>query len=241
MDSETKTIGCRNPEPALAEPKSIPERVSLDDNGVILDLPQDEAIQPELELDPETDPIVPSPSYLDSEWERQIKSIQVRKPSIPPPEEQKDRILWILGLLDSEKPEPEPWQVEESLNWLSNLESIIPDHNEFVASSFQHFYPAWKELLKGVHRKSARSVLSWIRSGFNPKFAGTEQAKPEKREIVESMLRRVVRPHEVPRMLSGRFPHTVEFQNHQSLYTNWGFSMEQIFKLVQWGSGRHLG
>jgi hypothetical protein len=37
-------------------------------------------------------------------------------------------------------------------------------------------------------------------------------------------------------MLSDRFPHTVEFQNHQTLYTNWSFSMDQIFKFVQWGA-----
>jgi hypothetical protein len=138
-------------------------------------------------------------------------------------------------MLDSEKPEPDPHQVEESLNWLSNLESSIPDHNEFVALSFQHFLPAWKELLKGANRKSARSILSWLKTGFKPKFSGTDQAKPSKREIVESMLRRVVKPSEVPRMLLGKYPHPVTFQNHQSLYKNWDFSKDQIFKLVQWG------
>jgi hypothetical protein len=37
-------------------------------------------------------------------------------------------------------------------------------------------------------------------------------------------------------MLSGTVPHTIEFPNHQSLYKNWDFSMDQIFKLVQWGA-----
>jgi hypothetical protein len=173
----------------------------LEANGIFLDQPEDEAIEPDIELNPEADPIVPSPSYPDSDWERQIKSIEVRKPKIPPPEEQKDRISWILGLLDSEKPELEQWQVEEFLSWLSNMESLIPDHNDFVASSFHHFYPAWKELLRGVNRKSARSALSWLTSGFKPRFAETEQAKSSKREIVKSMLKRVVKPNDIPRML----------------------------------------
>jgi hypothetical protein len=129
--------------------RSIPEQVSLETNGIFLDQPEDEAIEPEIELDPESDPIVPSPIYPDSDWERQIKSVEVRKPKIPSPEEQKDRILWVLGLLNSEKPEPEPWQVEESLNWLSNMKSLIPDHNDFVATSFHHFYPAWKDYYGG--------------------------------------------------------------------------------------------
>lgn len=174
--------------------------------------------------------------YPDSDWERQTRSIQVRQPKIPSAEEQRKRITTILGILDSEKANPDPGQVEESQEWLSGLESRIPDHNEFTASSFQLFYPAWKELLKGVDRRSAKSVLSWLKSGYKPKFSGTEQAKSSKREIVESMLRRVVKPSEVPKMLTGQFPHKVEFQNHQSLYKNWGFSKDQIFKLMQWGA-----
>lgn len=50
------------------------------------------------------------------------------------------------------------------------------------------------------------------------------------------MLRRVVAPSEIPRMLSGQYPHPVAFQNHQSLCKNWDFSKDQIFKLVLWGA-----
>lgn len=116
----------------------------------------------EIELDPTSDPIVQTASYPDSDWERQIRTIKVREPKNPTLEEQRNKVAWILGLFDSKKPEPEPWQVEESQQWLSDLESLIPDHNQFVASNFHHFYPAWKELLKGVNRKSARSVLSCV-------------------------------------------------------------------------------
>jgi hypothetical protein len=240
-ESELRITGCRNHEPAVHDINSIPEQVSPETNGIFLDQPEDEAIEPEIELDPEFDPIVPSPTHPDVDWKGQIRSVEVRKPKIPSPEEQKDRISWILGLLDSEKPEPEPWQVEESLNWLSNLESLIPDHNDFVASSFHHFFPAWKELLRGVNRKSARSVLSWLKSGFKPKFAGTEQAKSSKREIVESMLKRVVKPNEIPRMLSGRFcPHSRISESSVALY-ELELQHGSDIQVSAMGSSRNLG
>jgi hypothetical protein len=106
-----------------------------------------------------------------------ILRTQVRSPNVPTEEQQKERIVRTLRILDSEKPEPTPEQVSEALNWLENLDSLIPNHNEFVALNFSHFYPAWKELLKGVKRKSAKTVLSWLKSGFKPKFAGTTHAK----------------------------------------------------------------
>jgi hypothetical protein len=81
-------------------------------------------------------------------------------------------------------------------------------------------------LLKGVKRKSARAVLSWVKRGFKPRFAGTERAKPTKKEIVVAMLRRVVAGEEIPRLLSGKLPHRVAFANHQSLYS------DQVQKLV---------
>jgi hypothetical protein len=91
-------------------------------------------------------------------------------------------------------------------------------------------------LLKGVNRKSARKVLSWLKAGFKPKFARTSQAKQSKRLIVESMLRRVNKPSEIPAYLSGKYPHQVEFQNHRSFYQNWGFSSDQVEKMVEWGA-----
>jgi hypothetical protein len=126
--------------------------------------------------------------------------------------------------------------VKQALDWIDNIQSPIPDHENFVASSFQHFYPAWEELLKGVKRKSARTVLSWIRKGFKPKFAGTEKEKSSKREVVIAMLRKVVPASRIPEMLEGKYPHRFEFAKHQSLYEMWDFASDQTFKLVQYGA-----
>jgi hypothetical protein len=216
-----KTIGCRVINPETIRISESLEKEKDVTSAFVLDQPEEEVSDSETEIDPVNDPIVPDSNYPDTGWEQQIRGIKVREPKIPSEEEQRSRMAWVLSLLDSEKSEPDSSQVEEASRWLTNLESIIPDHNEFVASNFYHFFPAWKELLKGANRKSARSVLSWLKNGFKPKFGGTEQAKPSKREIVESMLRRVVKPSEVPRMLWGRYPHPVAFQNHQSLYKNW--------------------
>jgi hypothetical protein len=44
------------------------------------------------------------------------------------------------------------------------LKLIEPDM--LVAANFLHFFPAWHELLKGVGWKSAKSVVSWLKSGI---------------------------------------------------------------------------
>jgi hypothetical protein len=51
---------------------------------------------------------------------------------------------------------------------------------------------------------------------------------------VEAMLRKVVGRKKVDPMLSGKFPHRVEFANHQSLYTHWSFAKGEVRKLVLW-------
>jgi hypothetical protein len=195
-------------------------------------------LKPEPEIDdPRLDPLEKSNESIPGpEWERRIWNLKVRTPSFPSPQEQQKRVEQILEILDAERPEPESWQVEQAQWWLDNMGSLIPDHEQFVASSFQHYYPTWKELLKGVNRKSATTVLSWLKGGFEPKFAGTGHAKQSKKQIVESMLRRVVEPSEIPTYLSGRSPHQVEFHNHKSFYQNWGFSSDQVEKMVEWGA-----
>jgi hypothetical protein len=47
------------------------------------------------------------------------------------------------------------------------------------------------------------------------------------------MLAKIVPGHEIPELLRGKLPHQVDFQNHRSLYRKWGFSSEQIVKLLE--------
>jgi hypothetical protein len=90
----------------------------------------------------------------------------VRKVQVPSADEQRAKIRQILGILEKESEEPTKDQVEESELILQNIHSIIPDYIQFIASSFPLHYPAWHELLKDSRRKSARTVLSWLKNGF---------------------------------------------------------------------------
>jgi hypothetical protein len=87
-----------------------------------------------------------------------------------------------------------------------------------VASNFAHFFPAWHELLKNSSRKSAKSVLSWLKTGFKPRFNGITDTKPEKLEIVKSMLAKVMPRKDVQKYPLTKRPGPVTFENHQSKY-----------------------
>jgi hypothetical protein len=193
--------------------------------------------EPEPEIDVETDPLSMNRSDKpDRNWEGMIRSLKVRKPKTPSDQEQRERICWILEILNSEGENPSKEQLEEALNWIQNIKDWIPNHEEFVASNFSHYYPAWEELLKGVKRKSARAVLSWVRTGFKPRFVGTQNAKPAKKKIVMAMLRKVAAKDQIHKLLTGRLPHRVHFANHQSLYDKWEFTSDQVVKLIEAGA-----
>lgn len=98
----------------------------------------------------------------------------------------------LINQLESEPKEPSKAGVEDARSWLAKLPKGILNHEEFVACSFAQYLPAWEELLKNSPRKSAKAVLGGLRRGFKPRFVETKEAKPQKRVIVESMLRKVV-------------------------------------------------
>jgi hypothetical protein len=154
------------------------------------------------------------------------QSLKTQTTEFPSPHQQRARIRELLDILDHEPLEPSDGLVEEARELLAKIETLISNHEEFVASGFQHCFPAWHELLKGANRKSAKLVLSWLRNGFRPKFVGTSEVKPDKRKAVIAMLAKLVPGKEIPGLLTGKFPHRIEFENHQ-----WGFSSEQIVKV----------
>jgi hypothetical protein len=61
----------------------------------------------------------------------------------------------------------------------------------------------------------------------------------EEKKIVISMVESVPEA-DIPRLLSEKLPHPIEFFNHQSLYTHWDFSSEQIQNLVRVGAAKCL-
>jgi hypothetical protein len=134
--------------------------------------------EPEPEIDISEDPFSTyETDHPDEKWDSMIRNIQVRQPKNPSEEEQRSKVRWLLRMLEAEPEEPSDDQVREATEWLQEIEALIPNHEEFVAANFSHHYPAWHELLKGVRQKSAEAVLTWIKSGFKPRFAGTGEAK----------------------------------------------------------------
>jgi hypothetical protein len=225
-------------------PESPPKpcnELLMDDVSDLGCLGEDEEglLKAEPEIDFETDPFVLTSSVgPDQEWEKTIRAIKPRKAEFPSADEQRAKIRQLLDVLVSEPAEPSAQQVEEAQEWLTNIDSLIHSHERLVASGFSACYPAWHELLKGSHRKSAKMVLGWIKNGFRPKFVGTPDAKAAKQKIVISMLSKVVPGKEIPKLPIGRFLHQIAFQNHQSPFRKWEFSSEQIVKLLEADAAR---
>jgi hypothetical protein len=119
-------------------------------------------VEPEIELD--CDPFEMSPSGPDEDWVRMIRLIKPRKAEFPSADAQRNRMRELLKTLDKEPPEPSEELVKEAQDLLERIDSLIPNHERFVASGFSHCYPAWHELLKGAGRKSAKTVLGWVKT-----------------------------------------------------------------------------
>jgi hypothetical protein len=122
---------------------------------------EEELKELEPEIDVRTDPFdLGVSSKPDCDWERMIKEVKVREPKPPSEKKQRERIQWILRVLKEEKSNPLEEQVKEALGWIRDIGELNPNHEQFVAADFSHYYPAWHELLKGVRQRSARAVLS---------------------------------------------------------------------------------
>jgi hypothetical protein len=102
------TAVCREADPGPPLALKFPESIENRAQALISEWVEEEAPEPEVELDPVNDPIVPVSTYPDSDWEREIKSIVVREPKIFSDKEQRSRIASLLEMLDAEKPEPKP-------------------------------------------------------------------------------------------------------------------------------------
>jgi hypothetical protein len=129
-------------------------------------------------------------------------------------------------LVDSEEKE------EMLTEWLRSVEDNLHPVEEFVAGSFGRHKAAWEELLSQTNRPASKSVLSWIRSGIKPTFAGTSECDPKKLERVRRMLKRVVGEARVDEWLSGQVPHPVEFPNHRSFFENAEFGVQAVGEML---------
>lgn len=199
------------------------------------------------QVDVESDPLAsvtkPGPT---SEWEKEMQSISPREIEVPLADQQIERIQSLLRRIESEKEEPDESAIADLIREIQGIGHNIPDHETFVAGSFQKFYPAWNELLGRSGRKSSKSILSWLRNGYRPRFEGSQNAKPEKLKVVRAMLEKVVGQERVDAYLTGVRPKRIEFPNHRSFYDRWEFAEGEIRKNLKsgavaiWPQGKEL-
>lgn len=176
------------------------------------------------------------PSKSEHEIEDELSRITARCSEAPSAQDQVDAVRILLNLIEKEPAETSPTLVSQAQEILSDLTNRIPSHERFVASSFQTYFPAWEELLKQSSRKSSKSVLSWLKYGFRPRFDGPEKARPDKLRIVEAMLSKVVGAGKVRKFLRGKRPQRIEFPNHKSFFDHLEFAVGETRKNLESGA-----
>jgi hypothetical protein len=154
--------------------------------------------QTEFELeDPDTidwdsDPLVAQDASEEpSSWNHSIfkKFVPRESKTVPDGESLRGQMRELLKEIESGPPESDGEESEERLTeWLRSVENKLHPVKDFVAGSFGRHAEAWEELLGQSSRPSSKSVLSWIRSGIKPSFAGTGGCDPKKLERVRRML-----------------------------------------------------
>lgn len=191
----------------------------------------------EEQIDISCDPLAPtSKTRPTAEWEEEMKMIRPRELETPSELEQVERIRTLLNRIESETGEPDERELSALIQEVENLSGVIPNHETFVAGSFQRYYHSWKQLIGNSNRKSAKSILSWIRKGYRPRFEGTQNAKTEKLKIVRTMLSKVVGENRLDEYLAGNRPKRIEFLNHRSFYDRWEFLESEIRKNLKSGA-----
>lgn len=166
----------------------------------------------------------------------ELAEVKARKGQVSSPERQTEVVRKLLDEIRNEPSETSQELLEQAMNLLAELPGRIPNHEEFVADSFQSHFPAWVELLKNSTRKSSKSVLSWLKYGFRPRMEGTANAKQDKLRIVQAMLSKVVGPGRVSQYLTGQRPHRIAFPNHKSFYDHFDFVVGETRKNLESGA-----
>jgi hypothetical protein len=169
-----------------------------------------------------------------AEWDHEFfAQFTAREPSAPNDDSIRKGIRDLLEEIEAGPPKGDDQKLEEQLTeWLRSVKDKVHQVESFVAGNFGRHVAAWEELLSSSTRPASRSVLSWIRNGIKPSFAGTSQCDPHKLERVKRMLRKVVGPTRVEEWLAGQVPHPVEFPNHRSFFENSAFAIEAVGEML---------
>lgn len=114
-------------------------------------------------IDPDQDPFQDGDETVPRvQWLKEVLAIEAKTLQTPSPEQQKERVLALVEDFRLNPKDPDTERVQGLERILSELSDEIPDHEAFVASSFQQYLPAWKALLQNSNRRSSTTVLSWL-------------------------------------------------------------------------------
>lgn len=180
----------------LEPPSGIPRYPPTSDSEPF-DSPEEE----DLEIDPAVDPLqeqAPPRSQTMAEWEAAVRFIQPREPVVEDAALQRQKVFDLLERIRNVDLRSDPSSQAEAESILTALPDTLQNPEQFVAGSFTACYPAWAALLEKSKRKSAKTVLGWLRNGVKPQFVGTADAKEKKRDLVVGMLKRRVPAAEIP-------------------------------------------
>lgn len=167
-------------------------------------------------------------------WEEAAKKVRPRIARPDPPELQRNKVRTVLQRLDGACGEPDANETAALLKELDVIAGKIPNADDFVAGNFAHNRAAWEEMLREQPTRAGRRVLSWLIRGFRPTFGDPAHAKPDKKKIVNEMLRKAYPGREPAEFLTGDRPHRVAFKKHRSFYRHWSFSSAELLKLLLW-------
>jgi hypothetical protein len=187
------------------------------------------------EHDWEGDPLdTNNTSGVTSKWPRSFfAQFETRQPRVPDDDSLRQQMRELLAEMEAG---PQPTELKEAAksltDWLRFVQEKVHPIEGFVAGSFGRHLAAWEELLKNSTKPASKTVLSWLRSGVKPSFAGTAECEPKKLDRVKRMLRRVVGESRVEEWLSGQVPHPVDFPNHRSFSENAEFGVQAVGEML---------
>lgn len=138
-------------------------------------------------------------------------------------------------------------ECEDDSSFQQQLQEIMLDPEQFVASNIRNHLPAWQQYFAHFgNTGKSRQVLAWIEHGFSLSFvsvhAASQQVHPRYRENVQAvtdLLQQVVSKDQVPALLTGNRPAQVHFPNRVSCHMYKDFVRETLQSLLCVGALRH--
>jgi hypothetical protein len=166
---EPSPLLCPDPTPLQPGPPAPREAV--------LDPDSDSVSEDGQEIEPRIDPLQKTAPVFVADWERTVRLITPQPPLTVDSDQLRQTVTDLLARIKDVDLRSSPESRAEAESLLASLPSLLRDPENFVAGTFTACHAAWAALLEKAKRKSARTVLGWLRAGVKTQFVGTAGAK----------------------------------------------------------------